>query len=1518
MTNTVMTDRLPLSSGQSAIWFAQQLQPANPIFNIATAVEIEGELDLAVFRRAAERTLAEATCLSMRVDPGAERFGQQPGTPIGPLGALLDLSAEADPAAAFARLVAADVAALHDVATGPTLRQELIRLAPDRHLWYLRSHHVLLDGYGVNLLFRRAGLIYTALAAGREPRGGFTDLRELLDEEQQYLDSPQHRADADFWAEQLRSIGPGVVLQPGAERLAQRARTAEITLGTDAFADANRLAEETGTAWGTVAIAAFAAYVAKHTARREITVGYPVMNRLGSVAARIPTMNVNLLPLALHIDPSARPDELVRQADAAMAAIKPHQRFRGTPIGDGTRLAGGFTDRIGPVVNVKPFGDEVRFGPLRATIRSLCRGPVQDLSATISATPDGDLRVQCDADADRYTADELDRHLQSIRRFMRAFVAPARSRDTVRALPLAAPEELALLRDRWSGAEVGPADDATLIEVFAATARDRPQATAITVAGESLSFAELDQRSNRLARKLIRDGVRVEDRVALHLASSTAMVVAILATWKAGAAYVPVDPAYPTERVRHILDDSAAAAVLTRADIEGDLADLSAEPVLSADRGGPVLPDSSAYVIYTSGSTGRPKGVVVAHRGPRNLLRSHRHYTIDTAARRPLRVLSTYSFAFDSSIGPLMWMLDGNELHALGRDAALDAAAVVAYVRAHRIDYIDAVPVLMEQYLDHGLLAAGQHRPDRLAVGGEAVPSGFWTRLHQDTALTAFNLYGPTEASVDSGFAVAADAPTPTIGRPTYGGRLYVLDALLAPCGIGHPGELYIGGPQLARGYHERHGLTAQRFIANPYGAGERLYRTGDLVRWRPDGQLDFIGRADDQVQIRGFRVELGEVESAVAEQIDADRVVADVRTGSNGSRRLVAYLVRRDTEWDAQVIDALRRTLADVLPDYMIPAAFVGIAELPLGPNGKVDRAALPEPQPTRGSGGAPIADELVRDICLAFADILDLAAVGPDDDFFNLGGDSIVSIRLSARLKQLGLGTTPRDVFECRTPAALAVRGRLAASTSTVAEPAGYGIGEIPHTPIIAGALAHGGPLDRFSHSMVLNAPATVQLTTLAEAVAALMDTHDMLRTRRHGDMLSVAAPEEVDYAATVSEQLLDAPGDEQHLLDRLADELDLATGAVVRTVLVRYRSGALPRIAVLIHRVVVDGVSWRVLLDDLCAAYELAAVGAPIRLAPVPTSYRRWAQSLHELGRTGHIDNQLRYWQETAHRDGTQTLAARALDERRDLVATAQIRTVDIPADTAEPLLTELPRRFNAGVQDGLVAALALAVAVTAHGGAGFVFEVEGHGREETITEGVELSRTVGWFTSRYPVRVDLRDVDLAEALLGGAAAGSALKLTKESLRAAPDNGIGYGILREFDPAARLAEARAEVLFNYLGKRGTGTADPDPWTPVDPDRPLQVRRDPSMPCSHALVITAVTVPHETGNVIRAEWSWPADLLAADTVAELHRNWLRALDGLSTYLGKSNAVELTPSDTVVSGLTQDEIDEFEADWDL
>ncbi|GAA5056281.1 amino acid adenylation domain-containing protein [Nocardia callitridis] len=1519
LTTPADTDRLPLSSAQSSLWFAQQLQPTNPIFNIATAVEIHGELDLDLLRRAVDRTLAEASCLAMRVEPGAEALQQRPGAAPPPLGRLIDLSGDADPWASFQRLTSEDVTEVHDITTGSPLRHELIRLSADRHIWFLRTHHVLIDGYGVNLLFRRAGVIYTALAKDREPRAGFADLRELLDEEQQYLDSPQHWTDTEFWAEELRDVGPAAVLHPGAQRLARRARVGEITLGADTFTAFNELATATDTSWGTVATAAFAAYLARNTTRRQITVGYPVMNRMGSVAARIPTMNVNLLPLALHIDPTARPRDLVRQTQEAMARIQPHQRFRGTPIGNGTRLASGFSDYIGPVVNVKPFGDEVRFGPLRAFIHSLCRGPVQDLSATISATVDADLRVQCDADADLYDAERLDEHLHAMRRFMRAFAEQPDA--TVRTLPLADPEEDRRLREECSGAEVGPADDATLVEIFEATARRVPDATAIVVEGHSLTFTELDRWSNRLARTLIRRGVRLEDRVALHMASSTAMVVAIIATWKAGAAYVPVDPTYPEERVRYILDNSAAATVLTTEEVHATRdAELSENAITAVERHGVLHADNSAYVIYTSGSTGKPKGVVVAHRGPRNLLRSHRHYTIDTAADRALRVLNTYSFAFDSSIGPLMWMLDGNELHALGRDAVLDAPSVVDYVRAQRIDYIDAVPVLMEQYVEHGLLDAdAAHRPGRLAVGGEAVPNGFWSRLREHSTLVAFNLYGPTEASVDSGFAVLRDAPTPTIGRPTHGGRLYVLDALLTPCGIGRPGELYIGGPQLARGYHERHGLTAQRFIADPHGNGERLYRTGDLVSWRPDGQLEFLGRADDQVKIRGYRVELGEVETAVTAHVPADRVVADVRSGANGTRRLTAYLVRRDTEWSDETLDRLRSVLADVLPDYMIPSAFVPIAELPLSPNGKVDRAALPEPH-FGGEGGASVTDELVREICAVFTEILDLPAVGPDDDFFGLGGDSIVSIRLSSQLKQLGLAITPRDVFECRTPATLAVRGRLTASTTT-ADPEGYGVGEIPLTPILSRVLAHGGRLDRFCHAMVLNAPEGVQTATLTAASVALIRRHDMLRASLLDSTLTVAAPDEFDSAGIVSEHLLDDAGAESVVLDRLADELDLATASVLRIALLRYRSGALPRVGVLVHHLAVDGVSWRVLLDDLSAAYDLAAVGSEVSLPPVPTSYRRWAQTLRELADTGHFADQLPFWRETADRDRDHTLGERELDEHTDTTATARTRSVDIPAEVSRQLLTELPQRFNAGPQDGLVAALAVAAALTAGVTSGFVFDIEGHGREETVAEGLDLSRTIGWFTSFYPVRVDLGDIDPESAADGGPAAGAVLKLTKERLRAAPDNGIGYSVSRELDPTARATlsdTARPEVLFNYLGRMGANTGDTAPWTPADPTAPLQVRKDPTMPCSHAVVINAMTVATPDGHRIRSEWSWPEPLVTDETINNLHHNWLRALTGLATHLNDDQAGGLTPSDTAITTLTQAEIDEFEADWDL
>ncbi|MGH3863066.1 non-ribosomal peptide synthetase, partial [Actinokineospora sp.] len=553
-----------------------------------------------------------------------------------------------------------------------------------------------------------------------------------------------------------------------------------------------------------------------------------------------------------------------------------------------------------------------------------------------------------------------------------------------------------------------------------------PDAVALVCGESALTFGDLASRANRLARLLIARGIGPEDRVALLLPRSVELVVALLAVVTAGAAYVPIDTGYPPERVRFLLGDSDSALLVTTAELAPDwsgpvlaldpveLAAFDDRPVTDTDRREPLRPGHPAYVIYTSGSTGRPKGVVVCHESVANLFAFHRTEFIEPNGI-PARASLTASLSFDASVDYLLLMLAGVELHVLDDDVRRDAGAVVAYTRAHGLDLVGATPSYVEELLSQGLLT-GPVRPSVLLVGGEPASAWLWDRLRD---VRAFNLYGPTECTVDTVTCRMADHGRPVIGKPLRGARAYVLDAALRVVPPGTAGELYLAGAPLSRGYHGRPGLTAERFVADPFGpAGSRMCRTGDLVRWTTDGVLEFLGRTDEQVKIRGFRIEPGEIGAVLADHPAVARAAVIVREDTPGDRRLTAYLVPADGPIDTA---ELRAHASATLPEHMVPAAFVELDDFPLTPNGKLDRQALPAPEHTAHGRAPRTSREEI--LCGLFGHVLGVDTVGVDDSFFHLGGHSLLATQLISRVRAaFGTELAVRALFQAPTVAGLA----------------------------------------------------------------------------------------------------------------------------------------------------------------------------------------------------------------------------------------------------------------------------------------------------------------------------------------------------------------------------------------------------------------------------------------------------------------------------------------------------------------
>ena len=731
----------------------------------------------------------------------------------------------------------------------------------------------------------------------------------------------------------------------------------------------------------------------------------------------------------------------------------------------------------------------------------------------------------------------------------------------------------------------------------------------------------------------------------------------------------------------------------------------------------------------------------------------------------------------------------------------------------------------------------------------------------------------------------------------------------MEPVPAGVVGELYIAGAGLARGYVERRGVTAERFVADPFGAaGSRMYRTGDLARWRSDGVLDFIGRADQQVKIRGFRIEPGEIEAALVRHSSVAQAAVIAREDAPGNKRLVAYVVGAA----GAAVDAaeLRSHVGRSLPDYMVPSAFVVLERLPLTPNGKLDRRALPAPELTPATVRAPRTPQ-EEILCALFAEVLGLARVGIDDNFFALGGDSIMSIQLVSRARQAGLVITPRAVFQHQTVEALAAAAKLLAETSSALPD--VAIGALSPTPIMRWLVERGGPIDRFNQATLLRLPAGLQEEHLIAALQAVLDHHDALRLRvvapaESGEWRLEIAPPGAVGASSCLRRVAIGGLDAEALRARIGEQaraaesrLAPAAGMMVQAVWFDAGVAAAGRLLLTIHHLAVDGVSWRILVADLAAAWEAIGRGAEPALGPRGTSLRRWSQRLAAEAENPLRVGELAFWTGML-REPAALLVEGLLDGDRDLAGTARHLTLTLPAAMTGALLTRVPAAFHGGINDVLLTGLVVAVAQWCRrrgrgSGNAVLLDVEGHGREEIFPD-VDLSRTVGWFTSLYPVRLDPGSLDVEEAMAGGAALGRALKLIKEQLHAVPDHGLGYGLLRYLNAqtAAQLSGfARPQLGFNYLGRLPAAAATD--WGRAGEADALGSGGDPAMRLPHALEVNALTLDGSDGATLSATWSWAPALITDAEVEVLARGWFAALEALVRHAAQPGAGGRTPS---------------------
>ncbi|MEU8827325.1 amino acid adenylation domain-containing protein [Streptomyces sp. NPDC048636] len=1073
MQPAVPDARLPLTTGQREIWFIEQLEPPeSTTFRVGEYLEIQGAIDPEIFERALRRAVAEA-------EPYNVRVGEDNGVPWQALDPVTDwelpkpdVSGEPEPRAAAERWMRHDLATRLRLGDHPAFSFALLKLGPECFLWYQGTHHIVSDAGSAALLARRTAELYTALAEGTEPtaaESAFGSLRAMLDQDAEYRASEDFARDRAYWTDHFGDSPRPARLagRPGNELSTVRRRTAYLSEAE--AVELRAAARAYATHWSAMIITATAVYLHRMTGESDIILTLPVSARTDATARSIPGMFANVVPLRVRVHAGMRIRELVRQVSREVRQALRHQRYRRIDLARDLRMPDGGNGFLGPHVNIMTYDYDFGFAGHRVMGHNLSNGTVEDLSIMGYDRSDGTgIRIDLNANSNLYTEDELIGHRERYLRLLRSLADPAAAADkdrTVGGLDLPTAEEIHRLIVE-PNATARPATTATLPELIAAQAARTPGAPAVVHEGTRLSYAELDTAAGRLARRLRAHGAGPGRAVAVGLPRSAELVVALLAVLKSGAAYVPLDPDHPAERLAYLLEDTAPALVVTdtttalppAGGVPRLLLDAPEGPPSAADQTSATdgtsaaddtappaapAPEDPAYIIHTSGSTGRPKGVVVPHRAVVNALEWMRELYGLTSEDRMLQKTPA---GFDASVCEFFLPLISGATVVLARPGGhKDPAYLARTVREESITTLQFVPSMLRALLaDPDAAASCASALRRASSGGEALPRETAERFHAALpGVPLHNLYGPTETTIQIAHHLVrpgADGPVP-IGTPVHNTRLYVLDTALKPCPAGATGELYAAGAQLALGYLNRPELTAERFVPDPFGAlfddpGGRMYRTGDLARRRPDGTLEYLGRTDGQVQLRGFRIELGEVEAALRALPEVADAAAALHTDEAGEQRLTGYLTAAEPVVPEPV--ATREALARTLPEHLVPAAYVVLDTLPVDANGKLDRAALPAPSfEATASGRAPRtpAEEALRAL---FGETLGVPGVTIDDDFFLLGGHSLLASKLVAQARPvLGEALSMRDLFEAPTVARLVERMATAPASSGAAEP-------------------------------------------------------------------------------------------------------------------------------------------------------------------------------------------------------------------------------------------------------------------------------------------------------------------------------------------------------------------------------------------------------------------------------------------------------------------------------------------------
>jgi amino acid adenylation domain-containing protein/non-ribosomal peptide synthase protein (TIGR01720 family) len=1496
-----------LSFAQQRLWFLNQLEEkVSATYNMPAALQLDGQLELAALQQSLFWLQERHASLRSYFPTDAGQAQVQIQT-IDGVGALpiydLRLLTDEEQSAEIQSRANSHAITSFDLTQGPLFKAELLQINEGQSVLLLNMHHIISDGWSMDVFIHDWQQAYTAFSQGEKPSNPPLTIQysDYAAWQRNWLQGAVLEQQLAYWGEKLAGTPELLELPTDTPRPPQQSYQGaqhKQRLSASLSQFITELSRQQGVTVFMTMLASFNILLSRYSRQNDICVGSPIANRTHSQTEGLIGFFVNTLVLRSKILPEEQSfiDWLLETRQTCLEAYA-HQDIPFEMLVEQLQPARSLSHH--PLFQVmlvlqNSEAEKLELPGLKVTALD-SELPVAKFDLTLNLVEEGgQFHCTWEYATDLFEAETIERMAANFEVLLRSIVE--NPEESISHLQMLTEQEIQQLQT-WNNTTTDYAQDAsaplstgqTVVDLFEQQVEKTPDNIAVVFEQQQLSYSELNRKANQIAHYLLLKKGTESCLIAIAVERSLEMVIALLAILKAGAAYVPIDPSYPSTRIAYMLDDSAAPLLLTKSHLKAQLPELESECVVvcldEVDFAGqssknPAVrrqAEDLAYVIYTSGSTGKPKGVAIEHYSPVQLIH-WAHHTFDSA--QLAGVLASTSICFDLSIFELFVPLSQG-----GCVIVVEDALQLQHMNKTLlpITLLNTVPSAATALLNTEAIPKSVQV---INLAGEPLKKNLVQALYEATSVQQiYNLYGPSEDTTYSTFvSVAKESPfAPTIGQPIANTRIYILDAQNQPQPPCIPGELCIAGRGLARGYLNRSELTAEKFIeVELFGKAERIYKTGDLARWLPDGNLKFLGRIDHQVKLRGFRIELGEIESVINQQPAIKEVVVTLFE-ANDNKRLVAYLTT-DSEPNDLVVK-LKDTLKASLPNYMVPSHFTVLDKLPLTPNGKIDRKALPSPELNLTDAYETPRNDTEQQLAQIWSSLLKLNNISIHDNFFSLGGDSILSIQIVARARQDGLHFTPRDLFEHQTIAELA---RVVGFGVFVNAEQGLVTGKCLLTPIQHWFLEQNLPeYWHFNQTILLKVPVDLEVDALREALAAVLSHHDALRLRYsfNGNWQQSFAPlsDTVPLSIEDLSQCENPVAELKRLTQKYQTCLNPTDGPLTQMVLFKWKDSA--RLFWCIHHLAVDGVSWRILQEDLHTAYTQITAGQALQLPAKTSSFKVWAERLNYHAHSDVLSSELTDWQALPN---LSLPVDNPSGENR--LEYHQNYTITLNCKQTEALLRLVPTAYNTRINDVLLTALALVLADWT-GKSHCLIDLEGHGRA-ALFDDIDLSRTVGWFTTIHPTALTLPSSSHSDL-------GATLKVVKEQLRGIHNEGIGYGLLTQLNGEIL---PKGEVLFNYLGQFDQGIeADLFVFSEetTSSDFSLKGHR------AHLIDINGAISQGE----LRLNWSSSSDCLQAQTIKKLAEGYKIHLQNLISHC-QSGRQGVTPSDFPLALVAQSTLD--------